>query len=560
MKIEEKITDDRAEYNEDETDTNEETSQSVEAKIIEEKVDDDSADYNADDTDTNEETKITIEEMIAANRADCSGCEACANICPKKAIKMIRDAEGFSYPKINPDLCIKCGRCDAVCPSLNFEAKVIDAFPPTFAATYPNEKILRQSSSGGIFSALSEIVLNSGGTVFGAGFDKDYRVQHMAAKNLDDLKNLRGSKYVQSKIGDIYKQVKKALAASLVLFSGTPCQCAGLKHFLGRDYDNLLTVEIICHGVPSPALWESYIDRLGYAHEITQVNFRTKRSGWGQRIDINFADQEHKSSLTSANLYGRLFARALSERPSCQSCKFKFPNGQADLTIGDAWGVRDFAPEMFDSRGVSVVFIHTQKGAKFLGQANLKIQEVAFSDAVKKNNRFISSTIADSRRETFFAELADSDDWYEVMQKYYNRDSQAIQNETFRKNEESFRETFTAITERIRQRFEKNILVVFTPAYDNEQRSLSVFFERNFKNCGVYTLQPGKRVPFAFTESLSLLTFPIKDVAELSEFVNQRNITEVFVKLPLDFGDNTSLIVDWLNNCGLPAKTFSQKK
>jgi coenzyme F420-reducing hydrogenase beta subunit len=570
--IDEMLDDDRLDSNESENDTEEgdETSlPDVETKVTtEKKIADDLVDSNESETDSNEgddtssenvETQITIETMIAANRADCNGCEACANICPKKAITMVRDAEGFSYPKINHNLCIGCGRCDKVCPSLNFEPKVIDAFPPTFAAIYPNEKVLRQSSSGGIFSALSEMVLNNGGVVFGAGFDKNYRVRHASVKALDKLKNLRGSKYVQSKIGEVYKQVKKALATSLVLFTGTPCQCVGLKSFLGRDYDNLLTVEIICKGVPSPALWESYIDKLGYAHEIKQVNFRTKRSGWGQRIDINFADQEHKSSLTSANLYGRLFVRNLSLRPSCSTCKFKFPNGQSDLTIGDAWGVKDFAPEMFDSRGVSVIFVHTQKGAKVLEQVNLKIQQINFVDAVKKNTRYVSPTIADSRRETFFAELAESNDWYEVMQKYYNKDSLAIQNETFRKNEETFRETFTAITERIRQRFEKNILVVFTPEYDGEQKNLSMFFERTFKNCGIYTLQPGKRVPFACTEGFSLITSPLKDVAELSDFVKQRNITEIFVKLPLDFGDNSSLMTDWLNSCGLPARTFVQK-
>lgn len=141
---------------------------------------------------------MKIEEMITANRADCSSCETCANICPKNAIKMIRDAEGFAYPKIDSELCIKCGKCDATCPALNFVKKTATKFPMTFVATYDNEKILRHSSSGGIFSALSEIVLNNGGIVFGAGFDKNWRVVHTSAKNFDELENLRGSKYVQS--------------------------------------------------------------------------------------------------------------------------------------------------------------------------------------------------------------------------------------------------------------------------------------------------------------------------------------------------------------------------
>ena len=500
--------------------------------------------------------------MIAANRADCNGCEACANICPKNAITMTRDAEGFSYPKINPELCIKCGQCDATCPSLNFEAEDINAFPMTVAAIYPDEKILRQSSAGGVFTALSEFILKNGGIVFGAGFSKNYRVRHEAIGSPDNLKNLRGIKYVQSKIGEVYKQVKKALAVTFVLFSGTPCQCAGLKRFLGKDYDNLLTVEIICHGMPSPALWESYIDRLGYAHEIKQVDFQSKRYGWEQRMDINFADQEHRSSLIADNLYGRLFQRNFSLRPSCHDCKFKFPNGQADLTMGDAWGIQDYGPEMYDWRGVSLIFVHTQKAANVLEQVNLKLQEVKFSDAVKRNPMFITSAIADSRRETFFAELAESKDWYAVMQKYYGRRLQSEnenENENIEKNAAAFKESFEAITAQIRQKFEKNILVVFTPAQDNDRKNLEMFFERNFKNSGVYLLEPGESSALACTESFSQITSELKDIAELSDFVKQRNISAVFVKLPLDFGDDSPAMIDWLNNCGLPAQTFAQK-
>ena len=502
------------------------------------------------------EAMSPIEKMIAANRADCNGCEACANICPKKAIKMTRDAEGFAYPKINPDLCIKCGQCSEICPTLNFVAEEIFGFPPTFAAIHSNEVILRQSSSGGVFTALSEFILRNKGVVFGAGFDKKWRVRHAAARKLDELKNLRGTKYVQSKIGEVYKQVRTALNKSLVLFSGTPCQCAGLKRFLGGDFDNLLTVEVICRGVPSPALWESYIDRLGYAHDIASVNFHSKSNGWERRMDINFVDQEHKSNLVYNNIYGRLFRRSLTLRPSCSACKFKFPNGQADLTIGDAWGIRNFAPEMYDNRGVSIVFIHTQKGANVLEQTNLKLQAVNFSDAVKKNPFFISSAAADSRRERFFNELANSTDWYAVMQKYF--DYKTL-NETLKKNDDAFAESFDAINAQIRQKFEKNILVVFTPANKHDRKNLQMFFERSFKNSGVYLLEPGEGSALACTESFSQITSELKDVAELSNFVKQRNISAVFVKLPLDFGDGSPAMIDWLNNCGLPAQTFAQK-
>ena len=505
---------------------------------------------------------MKIEEMIASNRADCSGCEACANICPKNAISMIRDAEGFAYPKIDPALCIQCGKCDATCPALNFTKKTATELPPTFAAIYNNKKILRHSSSGGIFSALSEIVLKNGGVVFGAGFDKDWRVFHTSARNEDELENLRGSKYVQSRIGDVYRQVKEALKSTSVLFSGVPCQCAGLKHFLGKDYDNLLTVEIICHAVGSPALWENYIDEIGYSHEISNIKFRSKRNGWSSKIymDINFFDQGHIISHVVNNLYGRFFLRNLSLRPSCSSCKFRFPNGQSDLSLGDAWGIQDFARKMLDNRGVSVVFIHTAKGKEFFDKADLKVQQVNFTDAINKNKLFISPTVCDSRRETFFADLANSEDWFSVMKKYYDKDDREFTKERSDKQRDLYEENLQEILSSVRRQFEQNVLVVASVRNNEEQKLLSDFFDKNFKNCGVYLLQPKDEGQLVCTEKFSGIKFDLKDAAELTDFVKNYNLTEIFVEKPLDdFGESMSLIIDWLNDCGLPVKDFSAK-
>ena len=501
---------------------------------------------------------LKIEEMIAAKRADCSGCEACANICPKGAIEMTRDAEGFAYPKINPELCIQCGRCDATCPALNFKAKEINSLPKVFAAIYEDEKILRHSSSGGIFSALSEIFLKSGGIVFGAGFDKNWRVVHTGAKNFDELENLRGSKYVQSKIGDVYKKVQDALKSTNVLFSGVPCQCAGLKHFLGRDYENLLTVEIICHGVPSPALWENYIDEFSYAHEITSVNFRSKRHGWASLLDINFADKEPITIQTTKNLYGKLFLEGISERPSCSACKFKFPNGQSDLTLGDAWGVKDFLPEMYDSRGVSIVFVHTDKGKNFFEQANLKTQEIKFADAVKKNPRFLSPTVADPRREKFFADLAKNADWFSVMQKYFE-DDEKILKETGKKNDAAFKKKFSDVLAQLKKNFAQNILVVSSAREGTEQKNLEKFFEDGLTSCAVYFLQPTGYGQLVCTENFSDEKFDLKDTAALTDFAKQYKISAVCVEKPLNFGDDSSAIIDWLKTCDLPVKLFAQK-
>ena len=366
---------------------------------------------------------MKIEQMIAANRADCSGCAACANVCPRNAIVMRRDVEGFAYPAIIRERCVACGKCDATCPALNFKKKFPDRFPKVFAAINPNKKIRRHSSSGGIFTALSEIVLRGGGIVFGAGFDKNFRVVHKAARTSDELENLRGSKYVQSEIGDVYRQVWNALKSCVVLFSGTPCQCAGLKNFLGGKPENLFLVDIVCHGTPSPALWEKYIGEFTHAHEVRHVNFRSKRRGWQvSHMEINFADQGHYLRPINQDVYGKIFLSSLSERPSCHACKFKFPSVQSDLTLGDAWGIQRFAPELFDNRGTSIVIVHTELGGEFLTHAGLIGREVKFLDATANNPCFVMPSIADPRREEFFAHVAKVPDTVAVMQNYSMQD------------------------------------------------------------------------------------------------------------------------------------------
>ena len=491
---------------------------------------------------------MKIEEMIKANRADCSGCEACANICPRNAIEVIRDAEGFAYPKINPDLCIKCGRCDSICPSLNYAQNLPDALPKVFTAINPDEKIRRHSSSGGVFSALSEIILKDGGVVFGAGFDKNFHVVHTCAKNLDELENLRGSKYVQSQIGDVYRQVKNALKSQKVLFSGMPCQCVGLKRFLGKDYDNLLTVDIICHGVPSPALWEYYIDSMNDSHEITHVNFRSKRKSWRNFfMEVNFKDCGYYAKPIATDIFGKLFLHNLILRPSCHSCKFKFPNGQSDLTLGDAWGVQDFAPEFFDNRGTSLVIVHTAKGNSFFEKTTLSKQEVKMVVALRKNTAFLASAFASKWRENFFEDLAKTLDKLSVMQRYFYQDDTEIRKEISRNNVSAYRKNYQAIARHIRKNFNKNILVISEPRED---------FEQQFPNCGVYFLQTIDSEQLVCTENFSSLKFKLKaESVELKRLAKRFNITEIYISEPLNC--NSTVVTDWLKNCKLPIQNFS---
>ena len=436
---------------------------------------------------------MKIEEMISENYSSCCGCEACANICPKNAISMTRDVEGFAYPKINSELCIKCGRCDSVCPSLNFREKDFpDELPKTFVAVNPNEKVRRHSSSGGVFSALAEIILNDGGIVFGAGFDENFHVVHTSAENFDEMQNLRGSKYVQSQIGDVYKCVKKELESGRkVLFSGTSCQCAGLKSFLGGDSENLLTVDVFFHGVPSPEIWESYIDYRGQGHEIVNVDFRNKTFGWlNSFFQITFEDCGRYRLPLNNDAFGKAFLDCLSQRPSCAECKFRFPNGQSDISIGDAWGIQNFAQDMNDNRGTSLAVVHSEKGKNFFAKTDLKTREINFDEWIKSNPYFLIPSVEDSRRKDFFADLEKTKNPVITMQKYFLQDSGKIGSENQQKIDSELDEKLRKILGHYSKKRNKNALL-FTVEWDEElEKSVREKFSSSVENLGILLALP----------------------------------------------------------------------
>ena len=500
---------------------------------------------------------MKIEEMIAKKRADCNGCEACANACPQNAIAMVRDAEGFAYPEINHELCKECGRCDDVCPALNFVKKYPKTLPKIFAAINPDDKVRRHSSSGGVFTALSELILKDGGVIFGAGYDEKFHVVHKSARTLEELENLRGSKYVQSQIGDVYRQVKDALKETKVLFSGTPCQCAGLKRFLGKDDDNLLTVDFICHGVPSPAIWEYYIDLFGFAHEVSHVNFASKRYGWKfAHMEINFADRESYISQVQQDAYCGTYLRGLNERPSCNECKFKFPSVQSDLTLGDALGVQDYAPEMFDDRGTSLVLIHTPKGKGYFERTNLKTQAVSFLDVVTRNPRLTVPSVADAKHKFFFAEFNKYTSKIANMKKHLEREDSNVRQQVSDKVQRALIQSYQEIFDYYRKNSTRNVLVV-TPKMDEKaQQFLGGYFEKNLPDCNLYLMQLEGDGQLACLEQMSTLTYELDEDAEtLTEFAKQFNITEVFAENKVKYESPT--LVRWINHCGLPAKIFS---
>lgn len=298
-------------------------------------------------------------------KANCCGCGACAQSCPKNCISMEPDSEGFLYPKVDETQCVNCGLCEKVCPIL-LKQKPDSIKVAAYAAYTTNNELREKSSSGGIFSLLAQEILNRGGTVAGAAFDADFSVRHILVENGAELDRLRGSKYVQSRMEDTYVQIRDLLKQGRpVLFTGVACQIAGLKAFLGREYENLYTVDVLCHGVPSPKVWAHYRREQAQIHGTTleEVSFRDKRKGWRHySMALNFAEGVEYCRPGAEDTYLRVFLRDLCLRPSCHSCRFKdFPR-LSDLTIGDAWGIERHMPDLDDDHGTSVVLVNSEKG------------------------------------------------------------------------------------------------------------------------------------------------------------------------------------------------------
>ena len=509
---------------------------------------------------------MKIEEMIAKKNSDCCGCEACKNICPKNAISMARDAEGFAYPKIDKELCIQCGKCDATCPSLNFREEFPEELSKVFIAINPDEKIRRHSSSGGVFSALAEIILNDGGIVFGAGFDENWHVVHTSAENFDEMKNLRGSKYVQSQIGETFRRVKKELSTGRkVFFTGTSCQCTGLKSFLGKDFENLLTVDVFCHGVPSPEIWEKYIEYLGQGHEISDVDFRNKRNGWFPLswIQVTFKDCGRYIKRANLDPYFQEFLMNTFLRPSCYDCKFRFPNIKSDISIGDAWGIKNFAPDMHDFLGVSLAVIHTNKGKNFLEKANLKTRQTEFHVLPAYNPYVVIPSAKDSRREKFFADLAQTKNPVITMKNFFLADTKEVSRANNRQNNSKMSVAYKKILTHYSKKRVRNMMI-FTTNWNDDLKNLTKNFLSNFgKDVGLFVadIEKNEKDEFflkCFDADNTLKVHKISvDDAKLSEFKNDFGLTDIVVIQPFNF--KIRAMLNWVENCKLPIYAIGGK-
>lgn len=338
----------------------------------------------------------------------CSGCTACVHICPRKCISMKRDAQGFLYPVIDHDLCIECGACDRVCELASHDA-VQGAPQRTFGVIANDSELQKNSSSGGVFSLLAGAVLQEKGVVAGAAMAPDQRTaNHILIDSPDDLDKLRGAKYVQSDPGDIFPVIGNCLKEGRkVLFSGTPCQVDGLKAFLKEEDENLLCVDMICHGVPSPMIWEKYCDEIeaGEAGRIVSVRFRHKKYPSEKPSFENTQSGDILLYNTkNDDPYMRLFLNDYTLRPSCYSCAHKGLERKADITIADFWGVNKILPGFSNGAGTSLVIVHTQKGMKYLEAAaeQAQIQETDCETALSRNGSALRSAKRPADADAFW--------------------------------------------------------------------------------------------------------------------------------------------------------------
>ena len=374
------------------------------------------------------------------NLVDCCGCASCVQVCPKKCISFKEDKQGFRYPFVNNSLCIDCGRCEKVCPI--YKDHLVKTPIVVYAAKNKNEVIRRASSSGGIFSILAEQVITDGGVVFGAKFDENWEVVHDYTETIDGLAAFRGSKYLQSRIEDNYKKVKVFLQnGRKVLFSGTPCQIAGLKSFLQKDYDNLVCVDFVCHGVPSPKVWRKYIFEIAKKNErnllsrfffsncrslVKGINFRDKSSGW-KKFSLTFSFSETsgkieknsliKSVVFSQDAFMKAFLKNIILRPSCYGCRFREGKSESDITLGDFWGIDKLKPEFDDDLGVSLVMINSSKGYSFLPTTELTHIRMTYDDAKKHNSSIYKSSQEHSMRNYFFFKFSYSINLHQLIDR-----------------------------------------------------------------------------------------------------------------------------------------------
>lgn len=302
------------------------------------------------------------------NKEDCCGCTACEFSCPKNCIHMNNDKEGFLYANVDYDKCIDCGICINVCPLKGKNINVNTHKQDFYAMKNKDEIYLKASSSGGLFYEIYRSIIQQNGIVFGVKYDENLEVVYSYSGSKEGYEEFRGSKYVQARLNDSYLKVKELLEKGvLVLFQGTPCHVDGLKYFLKKSYDNLITCDILCHGVPSPGLFKEYISFVEKKEKdkIKSINMKDKRNGWNNSIiSMQLKNKRDYTYRKESKLWSELYYCNYATRPCCHSCKYTTYSRVGDITIGDLWGIEKYHNNFYDKNGVSLFISNTDKGRK----------------------------------------------------------------------------------------------------------------------------------------------------------------------------------------------------
>lgn len=352
-------------------------------------------------------SKRSEEMKDICEKKSCTGCTACMNNCPKKAIKMENNSEGFLYPVIDEHKCINCGLCKKICPVLNTKEK--KSLNKCYVGYIKDNETIMDSSSGGIFYLLAIKVLEENGVVIGAAFNKKHELNHIAIEKKQEIKELMGSKYLQSNLNNIFDYVKNVINKRKILFVGTPCQVAGLKSFLKKEYENLITIDLICHGAPSQKMFQKYIEYLEKENsdKLVTYNFRDKSTGWDTYSnEAKFKNKEIKE-LSTKNYYMGLFLSNNALRESCYNCNFKLGNKYSDITLGDFWGIKNYHKEMYNRKGTSAIIINTKKGEEVFTSINnaLIYKECEIEEIVGGNPSLKYSSKRPKNRTKFYNDI-----------------------------------------------------------------------------------------------------------------------------------------------------------
>ena len=345
------------------------------------------------------------------DKAKCSGCTACVNVCPENAILMKPDQEGFLYPEVQEALCISCAKCQRICPVQSHKEPVSN--PVCYIVRNRDEEVLRDSTSGGAFTAFAAAIIKKNGCVYGAGYDEKMRVICKQARTMEQLAEMRGSKFVQSELGDTFCRIKEELhVGETVLFTGTPCQVEGLLAYLGEKPDNLICIDFVCRGVPSPKLWENYVRTMEakYDSKITAAKFKNKTYGYhATTMKVDFENGKTYYGSGRVDPMMKAFVTELASRPSCAACAFKTLNRNSDITMFDCYGFSKITNLPDDNRGYPSLLVHSETGRVMMSAVRNQfiVYEADAEEVVGVNGIMVRRSARPNSKRDQFYQLAD---------------------------------------------------------------------------------------------------------------------------------------------------------